>query len=714
LGSILATSSYTNPSWQTSSLASPFHQDSSLWTDFRDQASSSFSPSTNIHKAGQTEWDTMGTRSPYQFDLSFSPTSPLSINHPNLTDAELYRILSNHNMDASSTSGSAQLLSDKEPFHGSGLSHTVRSSHSQFNSSPLPKEHFPHYRNIHTGIPASQSSLHTLPEHYPMGSPLVSTSHPLQSGKSHESFQATPHTPSSSAHFGTRDESARMTLGTRSLSARGSHASLVSTSLRPRAGTMSASSSYSRIMDQKPPNSFSASSATMERIQEDPVNRSTGSGISASLSAELAGLGLNISNFYPVEGTATGDTLMSNVEPGLHYDESTRSSTSIDQGRRKGQDGIGGDSSFLSHATSSFESSELDNSLVSLDSSVNQSSDSSRWIHGKDTPPTSPATSFGSRLRPSPLLEQRKDGSMDNLLQQAATALPYARPNEFGSLRRNAQSGGTDWFGSWPPKDVAGTKAVVLPLQESRRNSFGLPPPTERRSHRLTSSSSTQSLQERRLKRHPRSALNAPSALEKKTSAASSRRSNDSLQSDIGPSRSNKIASKTLGQQRGKRFSTSFLTDREARQRNHEEQNQLDQVSDALDTLRRFLRQREKSTLSSTPPPSSRPISFAGSSGASVLDGMAFMGEQVSHVDVAPSISHPTNHSRKLLRHPPPGPLPPRGSVDTPLTPSQHSPALSLSHASTSEEAERIAAIEDLAKRVRQMRDDRQRSMYDQ
>lgn len=82
-------------------------------------------------------------------------------------------------------------------------------------------------------------------------------------------------------------------------------------------------------------------------------------------------------------------------------------------------------------------------------------------------------------------------------------------------------------------------------------------------------------------------------------------------------------------------------------------------------------------------------------------------------VDASRSQQTTTTSRQKTLRHPPTGPLPPRGSIytspSTPISFSQSSPHQDHSRV----EAERMATLEDLAKRVRQMKGENQRLLQD-
>lgn len=233
----------------------------------------------------------------------------------------------------------------------------------------------------------------------------------------------------------------------------------------------------------------------------------------------------------------------------------------------------------------------------------------------------------------------------------------------------------------------------------SSRSSTGVPseisPMMDSQRHRSNTSPANRTLQDRRIKRHSRG-FSSITSLE--SMGALMKRSNESLQSDIGPSRSSRIPMERTESRRMKRMSASFVSEQEARRLHQEKQSQYDQVSDALDTLRRFLRQREDGELSS------RPNSYV-----SEQRGALPLGEQVSTMLAESSnakLSHSSNRQR-TLRHPPTGPLPPRGSIFT-------SPDISSALQDGSRvEAERIAALEDLAKRVRQMKDENQQMLDD-
>lgn len=467
----------------------------------------------------------------------------------------------------------------------------------------------------------------------------------------------------------------------RSRSSTGSHQLMTAT--RRQSGTLSANSSEMRAKL-----SSSSSSGTMDKIQESSAMTFT-TGITTSLSAELAGLGLNVADFSMVHENDGSIEMQRKDSSSSSSTTRTRRATTQEQT----------ESSFLSQATSSLDSSGIDDSLLSLKSNGPYNS---RWIHGKDTPPSSPAPSFGPRTGPSPFFDQRLGKMSASAASRFSPSSPYSRHDEFGVVQgKAAGTSSLDWSSTWPRISMSqadsshGVTNEASPLSDTRRSRFV---------------QSTRSLHESRSKRHSRgfsSALSLEAIYDGGASGSRIMRgSNESLQSDIGPSRSSRPVTEINESRRMKRMSASFVSEQEARRLHHEKQRQYDQVSDALDTLRRFLRQRDDDPTSS----SSRPTSYAGGG-----PGVATLGEQVSSMlaESSQQSRHAASSRRqRTLRHPPTGPLPPRGSVF--VSPQATSPNLALPGQDRLRvEAERIAALEDLAKRVRQMKEENQQMLDD-
>ncbi|UZJ52372.1 hypothetical protein CBS101457_001692 [Exobasidium rhododendri] len=460
------------------------------------------------------------------------------------------------------------------------------------------------------------------------------------------------------------------------------------------------------------PYSFSALNS-MGRIQESSSTEfQSVSRLTASLSAELAGLGLDVSDFYPTSNLPLHDAMMGDLRSGV-MQASLSSSSSIATHPQPKHFAEQGDMSFLSQATSSLDSSGFDDSLLS--SGTNAQS-STRWIHGKDTPPSSPAPSFAARMRPSPMQKQNS-GGLSAAMHPSASS-PYFRTDEFGVKRKTSrQQSITDKTRTWPRtlhQMESTTGSTSFPMYQSSSENIGnIPNSSSTGDHRLRrrlSLTSAQSLQERRSKRSHRG-LVGDTSLEIATGgigSSGSKRSNDSIRSDKGPSRSIRSNAEVIEKRRGKRISASFSSDLNARQWHQDEQHQFDQVTDALETLRTFLRQRERSS-SQVSRPSSKSTSYAGGSIGSHTIGP--LGEHMPTVFDAPSNPDTMRAAttQKTLRHPPPGPLPPRGSIYASPNSSPSISQVQDTGDGDGAEVERIAALEALAKRVRQMKNDNQR-----
>lgn len=537
--------------------------------------------------------------------------------------------------------------------------------------------------------------------------------------------------------------------------------------------------------------------------------------IPPSLSAELAGLGLDADNFYRstmLQSHSSDDNGEDDVFMDTEADQDNsmqRTSSSSSASTTKRRTAIGDQSLFSQNTTTS---SGLDDSMFST-SEV----DHSRWIHGRDTPPVSPSrTGSNSSLLVSDhhAMGKKKDVEMTTTTSDMGPSSGFLQP----SLKQYAGSrlsvGGIEYPQTWPRTFSTGSSVAAGTMssstdssaqntpslssstglfgQERSGNNARSPVQHSRNDNQVHSSRLSPQL---RLARSPSnsssisqqaaSTIAAASGATGSTSARRNRpssrlfttldaanRSVESLRSDHAPSLTSRMRSgsnlasggggesSARGIERNKRWSTSFINlpssfDQPSSSRNRRkagksaETDQYEEVSNALETLRMFLRQRDGSHAKQNT------ISLPRRSSSSQFGNLTAMSsEAIQPVQQGFESSSSLGRSdhKKVLRHPPPGPLPPRGSLydgkeastlhghEMQSRSSSHSlsPSASINLSPSSNDSrsqnptntfssisdqlqrqqrqhnrttssasiDRIAALEDLADRVRRMREE--------
>lgn len=534
--------------------------------------------------------------------------------------------------------------------------------------------------------------------------------------------------------------------------------------------------------------------------------------IPPSLSAELAGLGLDVDNFYKSTMIQPADRSNDEYEEDVFMDTGDtsmhRTSSSSSVSTTKRTTGIGDQSLFSQNTTAS---SGLDDSVYSTTNEV----DSSRWIHGRDTPPASPSRP-GSRNSLSisdryAAIRRSKDIQMTTTTSDMGPSYGFLQPSTKQYPGSRLSIGAMEYPQTWPRTFSTGSGAAGTmssstdsssqntpslssstgfigperlrnnarsPIQHSRSEnpiySAGRSP--QLRLARSPSSSSSISQQKDSI------AASTIAAASAATGSSTSRRNRptsrlftmpeaanlsvESLRSEYAsPSLKSRMRSGSSigvggessgrGKERNKRWSTSFISptssfDQPTNRRRAgrgSESDQYEEVSNALETLRIFLRQRDGNNAKQTINPSRR----SSTSHFGNLTAMSNEALQSVQQGLEGSSSGHTGH-QKVLRHPPAGPLPPRGSLydrneaaalhaqglssrssslslspttsinfsPPPNDPRSHirtNPTSPMStdfqrqqrqhnRSTSSASIDRIAALEDLADRVRRMREE--------
>lgn len=336
---------------------------------------------------------------------------------------------------------------------------------------------------------------------------------------------------------------------------------------------------------------------------------------------------------------------------------------------------------------SSLFSQENTLSSSGLDDSVSSEADpvmNTRWVHGKDTPPPATPPRAIQVIAPS-----RDADTSQTSVRSIDHAQTWPRATHSGSQMSPSPTASFDRVA--PSNPVPPISQMQHTYGDARSGSSrhlqGL------RMQRGSSMASAMS-QDRRAKRSSRTISGADIAQSLESLPSRSERNAPRSASRTSIHNPSESASLLTNNERSKRMSASLSAS--GRKSSSSSVNALDsrpnrpdqyeQVSVALDTLRAFLRQRERAPISPT-----------------------------------------SRTQNRGLRHPPPGPLPPRGSVqsspsstiqsispsssfsiDTPY--GEARPSHSRTTSSTSNiSAERLATLEDLAVRVRRMRDDSRR-----
>ncbi|PWN31837.1 uncharacterized protein FA14DRAFT_158648 [Meira miltonrushii] len=594
---------------------------------------------------------------------------------------------------------------------------------------------------------------------------------------------------------------------------------LLSIRISPRIATRStnpnvAQLSHQTYQDRDPTGTLSASTS-FSSSQDDGASRTLSDGtpgtaggkseIPPSLSAELAGLGLDVDNFYKstmMQPNRSNDEYEEDVFMDTADSSMQRTSSSSSASTTKRTTGIGDQSLFSQNTTTS---SGLDDSVYSTNEV-----DNSRWIHGRDTPPVSPSPP-GSRDSLSiadryAAIGKSRDVQMTTTTSDMGPSYGFLQPSTKQYPGSRLSIGGMEYPQTWPRTFSTGSGAAGTmssstdsstqntpslssstgfigpermrnnarsPIQHSRSDnpiySAGRSPQL-----RLARSPSTSSSISQQKEGTAASTIAAASAAIGSSSSRRNRPSSrlltmpeaanlsvESLRSDYTPSLTSRMRSGSSigtggessgrGKERNKRWSTSFISPTSSfdqpinrrRAGRSGESDQYEEVSNALETLRTFLRQRDGNNAKQTIIPSRR------SSTSQFSNLTAMSNEALQSAQQGLGTSSPI---QKVLRHPPAGPLPPRGSLydrneaaalhahELASRSSSHSlsPATSInlsppandprSHIRTntnspmssnfqrqqhrhnrstsSASIDRIAALEDLADRVRRMREE--------
>lgn len=430
-------------------------------------------------------------------------------------------------------------------------------------------------------------------------------------------------------------------------------------SLRPRSGTVASLTVAERPLDEAAQSAMSSSSSAR---------------LPTSLSAELAGLGLNVNGLYGDADISMSESEGANTSMNRSMSNSTSSTTRRNDGPS--------DTSIFSQDTTQY-SSGLDDSVSS--SAVGPMT-SSKWVHGRDTPsPSTPPHSTPS-ITTSP---------------SVSSAMSFA-----GGGRHPV---GGDSFSARDPRphhfeEHAGSTAMRPPNMHYTLSdqSLSVPhTPSHARSVSQRMSSATQAQQERRARRSShivsgdfgpltsRDSIRSASNLSRNVSRNSLHSLGDSITGLSGnddPDRGSAVHG-SAKMDRRKRWSSALTTaagsgsssslgvmsndsgrlgarsrgTRTGREQHVGGHEQYDQVTSALETLRTFLKQRERhgSTLSGIAPPAPA-ATAAGSGGSSATH--AEPTQMADNSEASPTAVESAGVSR-VLRHPPSGPLPPRGSV---------------------------------------------------
>jgi hypothetical protein len=320
----------------------------------------------------------------------------------------------------------------------------------------------------------------------------------------------------------------------------------------------------------------------------------TGSGIPTSLSAELAGLGLNAENFLQGYGKDDEDGWSKDVsmdEVQLdQYDISmqrTTSSSSASTTKRRTLDGTA-DNSLFSNVTSS--SSGLEDSIFS-----NADPSASRWVHGRDTPPN---------LTPPSYKQQEQKSSSSSMLDVANMRLQYAQT--WPRSLSDASSGEVSSAQHTP--SMTHSSGMVGPSSDIVINEYAGPGNADQLLSPIQHSYSDNVLLRQTADTASFASSGPPSSQQLKPTIVRRMHSGGGERSERGPSARLSLARMTnmmadpqqqkAGQQSNtrrsdkKRWSMSIMAGG-ASQANRPT-DQYEEVSAALDKLRTFLRQRDR------------------------------------------------------------------------------------------------------------------------
>lgn len=486
---------------------------------------------------------------------------------------------------------------------------------------------------------------------------------------------------------------------------------------RNPAGTISASTSFSS-------GQYSAADDGTSRTLSDGTPGGKGE-IPPSLSAELAGLGLDVDKFYKstmMQGDRSNNEYEEDVFMDTEDTSMQRTSSSSSASTTKRRTAIGDQSLFSQNTTAS---SGLDDSIYS----TNDEMDNSRWVHGRDTPPVSPSRS-GSRnslsISDHHAMRKNKDIQMTTTASDMGPSSDFLQPSTKQYSGSRLSIGGMEYPQTWPRTFSAGSGAAgtmssstdsstqntpslssstVFIGPERSRNNARSPIQHSRSDNPIYNSGRSPQL---RLARSPSTsssisqqkdstAASTIAAASAATGSNTSRRNRpssrlfttleaanlsvESLRSDYAPSLTSRmrsgssigVESSGRGKERNKRWSTSFINppstfDQPINRRRAgigADSDQYEEVSNALDTLRAFLRQRDVGNNAKQKIIPSRRSSNSQFGNLTAMSNEALQSAQQQQgieTSSASSSGQSSGH-QKVLRHPPAGPLPPRGTL---------------------------------------------------